>query len=82
MNSIKKLTPVIWIDDEMVLDWSISEIMQTTSAPVLFIRPDYRTGINRRQMNAIIQWIHDDDRKTEQLLEPIHYDTENSYFVD
>lgn len=78
----RMLTPIIWIDDEMVRNWSISEIMQTTPAPILFIRPNYRTGINRKQMNAIIEWIHDDSRTTEQLLEPLDYDADNASFIE
>lgn len=65
------LNPIIWIDDEMVLNWSMNRIENATPAPILFIRPDWRTGLNRKQMNAMLAWMQSDCRHTDYLLEPL-----------
>lgn len=58
----RALTPIIWIDDEMVSSYSAERITNTTPAPILFMRPDDRIGISREQAKLIDDWLHDDAR--------------------
>lgn len=76
---IPYLTPIIWIDDEMVLNWTINIIETATPASCLFIRPDDRIGISRPQYDEMLAWIHDSNRRTGYLLEPLDHGSHIGY---